>query len=301
MYFGRVRANVGAAAVAEALKGKLICGEDVIAADFTSIDDPKPGHLAFVKDRARLSAKTGIYTGMIILAPPETGAISGACVIELDNPRVGFAIAVNTFFTGKPEPTIAPSAHIDPTAQIAASCVVGPNAVIGPNVVVGEDTIIRANVVIGPNVRIGRACLIKSGCIIGEEGFGMEKDENGFNYRIPHHGSVVIGDEVEIGCTTSICAGTIGNTQIDDRVKIDDHVFIAHNCKIGADSLIIACAEISGSVVMGKRVWVGPNAAIINGVSVCDDAFIGISACVTKTIAEAGVYAGVPAKLIRKL
>jgi UDP-3-O-[3-hydroxymyristoyl] glucosamine N-acyltransferase len=82
-------------------------------------------------------------------------------------------------------------------------------------------------------------------------------------------------------------------------VKIDDHVFIAHNVEVGENTLIIACAEISGSVTIGRGVWIGPNASIRDKVTIGDKALVGLGAVVTKNVVDNAVVAGNPAKFIR--
>jgi UDP-3-O-[3-hydroxymyristoyl] glucosamine N-acyltransferase len=155
------------------------------------------------------------------------------------------------------------------------------------------------HVKIGPNVRIGAGCKIKSGTVIGEPGFGIEKDEEGDNFRIPHIGGVRIGDSVEIGSLNTICSGTLEPTRVGDLVKTDDHVHIAHNVQIGRNCIITACAEMSGRVVLENDVWLGPNCSIKEGVRIGAGALIGIATLVVKDCEPTGVYAGAPARRLR--
>lgn len=117
---------------------------------------------------------------------------------------------------------------------------------LNKGVVVGAETVIENNVVVGAGVEIGARCVVKSGAVIGEDGFGFERDELGRPIRLIHLGSVVIGDDVEIGSLATVCRGTLGNTVIEDFAKIDDHVHIAHNVVVRTAALITACAEVSG-------------------------------------------------------
>lgn len=94
----------------------------------------------------------------------------------------------------------------------------------------------------------------------------VETDEKGCHIRIPHIGGVVIGDNVEIGALTSIAAGTIHPTKIEEACMIDDLNHIAHNCVIGQGSLTTACTEISGSATIGKHCYIAPNVTIRNSV-----------------------------------
>jgi len=193
------------------------------------------------------------------------------------------------------------------------------NIILGENTIIGENTVIEPGVFIDNNVEIGNDCVIMSGarikqyvkignntvirenCVIGGEGYGVERDNDGFTVRIPHLGGVVIGDNVEIGALTAVAAGTIEPTIIEDYVKVDNLVHIAHNCKIGRGSMIIACSEISGSTEIGENVWVAPNACIINKVKIGNNATIGMGSVVIKDVEEGTVVTGNPANLIEDI
>ena len=112
---------------------------------------------------------------------------------------------------------------------------------------------------------------------------------------------MTIGNQVEIGAFNTVCSGTVEPTRVGNYVKTDDHVHIAHNCRVGDNSILTACAELSGSVILGEDVWLGPNCSVNNGVEIADRAFIGLGAVVTKNCVPEGVYAGSPARLLRKV
>jgi UDP-3-O-[3-hydroxymyristoyl] glucosamine N-acyltransferase len=104
---------------------------------------------------------------------------------------------------------------------------------------------------------------------------------------------------VEVGNFTTVCSGTITPTVVGDYTKIDDHVHVAHNCRIGRNVVITACAELSGSITMEDDVWIGPNASLIQGISVGKNALIGIGAVVTKSVPANEVQFGNPARRFR--
>jgi UDP-3-O-[3-hydroxymyristoyl] glucosamine N-acyltransferase len=194
-----------------------------------------------------------------------------------------------------------------PTQMIAGSAVIHADARVACRVVLGRDseigagTFIYPNVTIGDRVRIGRNCVVGSGTVIGQPGFGVFRDSDGIPHSLPQVAGVVIGDEVEIGALNTIASGTIHPTVIRSFVKTDDQVHIAHNCDIGARAIITACAEISGSVVIGDDVWLGPNVSVRDGVSIGPKAYIGIGSNVVESI-EAGATAfGNPARIRRRV
>jgi UDP-3-O-[3-hydroxymyristoyl] glucosamine N-acyltransferase len=166
----------------------------------------------------------------------------------------------------------------------------------GKGVVIGAKSFVGHNVVIDDGVHIREDCIIKSNTVIGEPGFGFERDEFGRPIRLLHLGNVIIGNRVELGSLNSVCRGTIENTIIEDDVKTDDQVHIAHNCIIRCGSLIAACVEISGGVDFGDHTWIGPNSSIIQKVKIGDKSFIGIASNVTKSVKNGTAVAGNPAR-----
>lgn len=147
----------------------------------------------------------------------------------------------------------------------------------------------------------GKNCKIKPGAVIGYEGFGFERHPDGTPFRIPHIGKVVIGDNVEIGANTVIARGTVGDTIIGNNVKIDDCVFIAHNCQIGENTLVIAGAVICGSVTIGKNCWIGAGCRIKEKVTIGDGAIIGIGAVVIKDVPAGATVAGMKAQSLETM
>lgn len=185
---------------------------------------------------------------------------------------------------------IADNSHIDPSVKIE------PGVFIGPNVIIGKGTKLLSGARIKGNVKIGENCIIRENCVIGGYGFGFDKDYEGKNFRIPHLGGVIIGNNVEIGAITTVCSGTINPTVLEDYVKLDDHVHVAHNVVIGENSIITACAEISGSCIIGKNVWLAPNTAVINGIKIGNNVTIGMGAVIIKSVPDNEVMVGTPAE-----
>lgn len=287
---------VSAAEIADCVGGRVHGSAESKVDGVCSLSSPKPSALTFCTKAGGVPSDLGPDMIVLTTEAQETG--TGLTQVVVADPRLAFAVACTVFFERRPAPTISASAIIDPTAVIGGEVSIGPGSVIGPDVQIGEGTEIRANVVIGPGVVMGKRCLVKSGAIIGEEGFGIAKTASGQNFRVPQFGSVVMGDDVEVGSLTTVTSGTLDPVLIADRVKIDDHVHIGHNAVIGEDSIITACAEM-GRVRIGKRVWIGPNTSIKEGLTICDDSFVGIGSVIIRSLETPGVYAGVPARLLR--
>jgi len=257
-------------------------GENFDISEASSLNNIKNNSLAFSKNKIIDT----IYYKALILVPMDFNnhLDSVYSVIKVNNPRLSFAKVVNEFFIKKHKQEIHTTTIIGNNCKIDSTVSIGSNCTIGDNVKIGKNTIINNNVVLSDNTILGDNCYIKSGSIIGEDGFGFDFEEDGTPIRIPHIGNVTIGNDVEVGSNSVIARGTLNNTIIENNVKIDDQVFIAHNCKIDSNTVIIAFAEISGSVTIGKNCWIGPNCSIIQKVIIGDNVTVGIGAIVTKNI-----------------
>jgi UDP-3-O-[3-hydroxymyristoyl] glucosamine N-acyltransferase len=189
---------------------------------------------------------------------------------------------------------IGAHAVIAPGARIGARCLIGPGSVVERDAVIGDDSRLVARVFVGPGVTIGRRCIFQPGAVIGADGFGFAA-EKGAWVKVPQVGSVTVGDDVEIGANTTVDRGALNDTVIEEGVKIDNLVMIAHNCRIGAHSAIAACTGIAGSTTLGKRNIVGGQVGITGHVTLCDDVVVTGTSFVSHSIHKPGVYSsGLP-------
>jgi UDP-3-O-[3-hydroxymyristoyl] glucosamine N-acyltransferase len=192
---------------------------------------------------------------------------------------------------------IDPSAHIGPQVAVEAGAVVKAGAVIdggcyvGREAVVGEGTHFFANVSFHARCVIGARGIVHSGAVIGGDGFGFAVEE-GVYIKIPQIGRVVIGDDVDIGCNTTIDRGALDDTVIEDGVKLDNQIQIGHNCHIGAHTAMAGCVGVAGSAMIGKYCTFG-GAAMINGhIEIADHVNITAGTLVSNSITEPGRYTG---------
>jgi UDP-3-O-[3-hydroxymyristoyl] glucosamine N-acyltransferase len=267
----------------------------------SSSTDPQPGTLSFMRawgESSRDVVETHDQT--LFLVPQDApDDLPQDRVVRVEGPRLAYAQAVRTYLAPPPPAGVSPHAVVGDGVQLGKDVSIGHFSVIEEGVVIGDGTVIDSHVVLKKGVVIGARCRVGAHTVIGTAGFGYEFDDSGRPILIPHLGGVQIGDDVEIGNQVSIAQGTIDPTVIRNDVKIDDCVFIAHNCFVDEASYLIAGAEISGSVTIGKRVWVSPEATVINKVSIGDDALVGIGAVVTRNVPANSVVSGVPAKVLR--
>ena len=168
--------------------------------------------------------------------------------IEVDDPYVAYAHAATLLYPEpKNETGIHPTAWVHPEAELADDVSIGPQAVvergvriaagvsigagcvIEQNVSIDQDSRIKSNVTICRDVSIGQRVIIHPGVVIGADGFGIANDKGKW-FKVPQVGSVVIGNDVEIGANTTIDRGAIDNTIIADGAKLDNQIQIGHNC-----------------------------------------------------------------------
>ncbi|MBI2384735.1 MAG: UDP-3-O-(3-hydroxymyristoyl)glucosamine N-acyltransferase [Elusimicrobia bacterium] len=266
--------------------GLELLGEDREIRELCGLEALSGHGLSFSLDRSPGAASSGTVFAS------EPSASSSLTVLRADKPRLEFIRAQHLLqeSPGFEEDSAPPDIH--PTARI------GLHAVIESGVRIGEGTRVGSLAVIKSGTRIGRRCDIKSGAVIGESGFGFERDGANRALRMIHIGRVVIGDHVEIGSLTTVCRGALGDTVIEDHVKIDDHCHISHNCRIGEGAMITACVAVSGSVAIGRDAWLAPGCALVQKLSVGAGAFIGIGAVVTRSVPARARVFGNPAKPI---
>lgn len=232
--------------------------------------------------------------------------------IVVKNPYAYFARAAQLFEQQKevaPQYGIHPSAVVDPTAKVAPKSIIGPQVVIEANAVIEEGAVIDAGCYIGRNAKVGKnthfyprvtfyaQCtigdngIVHSGVVVGADGFGFA-NENGEWIKIPQVGGVTIGNQVEIGANTTIDRGALENTVIEDGVKLDNQIQIAHNCHIGAHTAIAACVGIAGSATIGKYCMIGGAAMIHGHITIVDRVHVSAGTLALRSITEPGQYTG---------
>jgi len=187
---------------------------------------------------------------------------------------------------------------IGKNVTIGINCLIGHNSIIENNVIIGEDCSIGSNVIIR-NTIIKNGVSILDGCVIGKKGFGFfpNKDQN---FRYPHIGSVIIEDNCEIGCGSTIDRGSLSNTIIGKNTYLDNHVHIAHNNKIGNNCIIAGQVGFAGSSTLGNNVMIGGQAGISGHLKIGNNIQIGGGSGVIKDIPDNSKVMGYPAKNLKK-
>jgi UDP-3-O-[3-hydroxymyristoyl] glucosamine N-acyltransferase len=267
-----------------------------------SLSEAGPGEITFYADpryMARLR-KTGASA---VFVPLDFSGQTAATQIRVANPSKAFEQVVLKL-APKPiafTPGIHPTAVVDPTAKIGSgisiqphdNAVIGAGSYIGHESIIGASCLIYANVTIRERTRIGARVIIHSGAVIGADGFGFEFVEGRYQ-KIPQLGIVQIDDDVEIGANTTIDRARFGRTWIQEGVKIDNLVQIAHNVIIGKHSIIAAQTGISGSTRVGEKVMMAGQVGVIGHLTIEDNTIIAAQSGISKDL-PGGAWFGSPA------
>jgi UDP-3-O-[3-hydroxymyristoyl] glucosamine N-acyltransferase len=277
------------------LADKLSChwrGSDITIEGVAPFSSVSNAELTFTKE-LNLTPSSGV--ALITNHYAESYEINDVGIIISENPRLDFIKALDLLVREIGFATWNSPPVIDPTA------VIGQNVVIENGCIIGAHVVIEHNVVLHAGTRIGEYSRVRSCTSVGGDGFGFERLEDDIPLRFPHLGGVLIGNHVEIGSCSAIARGTLSDTVIEDNVKIDNLVHVAHNCLIKSGAFVVACAELSGGVEVGRNAWVAPNSCTHQKIVIGDYALVGLGAVVTKDVPERTVFAGNPAKKIRDL
>ena len=288
---------------------ELVGDADTIVDNVASLGRANASSLTFLSSPAFKPQLASTKAAAVILRANDAADCPVAALIH-DNPYACYARmaavihpepvhepGVHTSASVSESAAVAASAHIAPGVVIGDGSTVGENAYIGPGCVIGRNCIIGdgghlvANVTVVRNVVIGERCLLHPGVVLGSDGFGNAMTPEGW-IKVPQLGGVRIGDDVEIGSNSTIDRGALDDTVIEDGVRLDNLVHLAHNVKIGAHTAIAAQCGFAGSAVIGKRCMFAGHSGTVGHVTVCDDVVLSAKAMITKDIKEPGVYAG---------
>lgn len=256
--------------------------------------------------------------GVSALVVPPGVACTLPC-IRAKMPRLAFARLLALFDTQQAPPPgihatacVHPDAKIDPSATLGPHVVVEEGATIGPrtrvgaNTFVGSETSVGADCDLGPNVTVYYSCEIgnrvrlKAGAVIGGQGFGFEWDGSQ-HVRVPHLGTVVLEDDVEIGSNSCVDRAKIHETRIEQGTKIDNLVQIAHNVRVGQKSVMAAQVGIAGSTQIGAGCIFGGQVGVIDNRHIGPGAIFSAGSAVMADAEGGQTYMGYPAKDIRSM
>ncbi|GAB2191815.1 UDP-3-O-(3-hydroxymyristoyl)glucosamine N-acyltransferase [Sessilibacter sp. MAH2] len=301
--------------IASAIGAELVGDDSLNIVGIADLERAQPNQLAFVARSAFAKYLPETKAGVVILTQElaDQSSFSGNKLI-CSNPYLAYA-QVSQFF----DPFSTPeAANIHATAIVAESAVIGSDVIVGANAVIedgvkigagtrigansfigkhtqiGDNCLIHSNVVIYHEIEIGHRVIIHSCAVIGADGFGFAPKPSGWQ-KIHQLGGVVIGNDVEIGATTAIDRGALGDTVLADGVKLDNHIHIAHNVELGKNTAIAAFCGIAGSTKIGANCTIAGMVGFAGHLTICDNAHFTGKTMVASDISEPGVYSsGIP-------
>lgn len=295
--------------LASLLKGEVIGDPSVEITGVSGIHEAKEGDITFISSKKYIKDLTRCRASCIIVKEPV--ADTGITQLKVSNPYLAFAKLLEYFYVKQPElfgiskdaligkadiaknVSVFPFTYISDGVSIGEGTVVHPYVFIGENTRIGERCIIHPHVTLREGVKIGNRVIIHSGSVIGSDGFGYVFDEGRY-FKIPQVGGVIIEDDVEIGANVSIDRATTGNTIIGHGSKIDNLVQIAHNVKVGSNTIIVAQVGISGSTEIGDYVTLAGQVGVVDHAKIDSETMIGAQSGVAGHLTK-GAYSGSPA------
>jgi UDP-3-O-[3-hydroxymyristoyl] glucosamine N-acyltransferase len=309
-----VQARIGDLCLA--IGGELLGDPRLCVTRIGPLDTADALTISFLANPRYLSQLAGTRAGCVIVGPAQRDAAAarGATIVCAD-PYLGFARLTQWWAERtrvRPPVGVHPTAVVEPGAQVHPQASVGAMAYVGPGAHVAEGAVIGAQAHVGagarvgaatrlaPRVLLGEGCaigargIVHGGVVIGADGFGFApvKVDGGRWEKIEQLGSVVIGDDVEIGANTCVDRGALDDTVIEDGVKLDNLVQIGHNVRIGAHSAFAGCVGVAGSARIGRHCTAGGGAIILGHLEIVDHVHVSAATVVTRSILKPGQYSG---------
>lgn len=301
--------------IAELLSAEVVGDPQGVITTVCKIEEGLPGGLTFLSNPKYTSFIYETKATAAIVNKDFVPEKSVPCtLIKVDNAYLAFAKLLNFYDETMKQSQkvgisdkacIAPSAKIGENVYIAEFVSIGENVVVGngariypqvclgDNVKVGDRTTLNSGVKVYTDCVIGNDCILHAGAVIGADGFGFAA-QDGQYMKIPQIGNVVVGNNVEIGANTCIDRATMGSTKIEDNVKIDNLVQIAHNVVVGEGTGMAAQVGIAGSAKIGKHCILAGQVGVAGHISVDDQTVVGAQAGVSHSL-KSGIYLGSPA------
>ncbi len=300
--------------LAERIQGVVKGNPELSISQVGGVDDVPPGGLTFAEDERHLrkalqSPASAILTRPQLPLPADTEKsfllhphprLAMTQILALYNPLQHPEVGVHpTAIVGVDcelgdEVAIAPYVVIGNRVRIGNRVKLYPFCYIGDEVQIGDDCILYPHVTVMARVVIGNRVILHPGVVIGGDGYGYVQHE-GVHHKIPQIGRVVIEDDVEIGCSTTIDRATTGETRIGRGTKIDNLVQIAHNVRVGEHCLLVSQVGVAGSTTLGNYVVLAGQVGVKDHVEIGDKVVVGAQGGVSKSLPAGGVYWGTPA------
>ncbi len=314
--------NTTVGEIVRLVEGRLLRGDSAARlTNFAALDQADSECVSFFGNAKYRESLLRCRAGVVLVPEEEVDAPEAGALVVVANPVIAFDRIVRAYGTLPPpfEPGIHPTAFVHEAAWVDPALVsVGPNASVMKGARIGRGTRIGAGTYVGEGVEIGEECvlapnvtlcqgslvgnrvILHPGVVVGADGFGFEFDQ-GRHRKIEQLGIVRIGDDVEVGASTTIDRARFGETVIGEGTKIDNQVQIGHNVRIGKHCIIVAQAGISGSSRIGDSVVIAAQCGVAGHLTIADRVTLGGRSGVISSIEEpGGTYFGYPARTLKE-
>jgi UDP-3-O-[3-hydroxymyristoyl] glucosamine N-acyltransferase len=277
---------------------ELSCDFDIEISGLNSLLDANSSELTFLENKKYVNDLKNTKAAAVLITLENSKELPSSTVALIcEEPYLALAkisklFAPNIIEIDGEKPIVGggtkvmPNVYIGKNSKIGSDCTIMAGAFIGDNVTVGNNTIIYPNVSIYRDCIIGDDCIIHSGTVIGSDGFGFANTKDGKYIKIYQNGNVIIGSDVEIGANCTIDRAVFKSTIIEDGVRIDNLVHIAHNCKVGRGSILVTQVGLSGSTTLHPYVVMGGQSATSGHLEIAAFSTIAARGGVTKSITE---------------
>jgi UDP-3-O-[3-hydroxymyristoyl] glucosamine N-acyltransferase len=281
---------------------------DIQIESINTLSDANGSQISFLDNKKYIKELDNTKAKAVILKAEFAELLPSECIpLITDEPYLTLAKATKLFIpnivdTTDNDPTIGKNCKIMPTAYISDGAIIGDNVTIMAGSFIGQRAVIEDNTFIYPNVsiyhdcKIGKDCIVHSGTVIGSDGFGFAPNKQGEFIKIYQNGNVEVGSNVEFGANCTIDRAVFASTIIEDGCKFDNLVHIAHNCKIGQNSVIAGQSGVAGSTTLANNIVMGGQSGIGGHLDIPAFTTVMAKSLIIKSVKEGGAYAGFPAK-----
>lgn len=259
------------------------------------LESAGPQDLSFLSNPRYQQQLTASQAACVIVgaAMEEVARARGAYIVA-DDPYVYFARVTQfwkKYHARAQRSGVHASAVVDVEAVVHSSAWIGPLCVIERGAHIGEGTVLKSRVTVGEDCHIGARCIVHPGVVIGADGFGFAQ-QGGEWIKIEQLGAVRIGNDVEIGANTCIDRGALQDTVIEDGVKLDNLIQIAHNVRVGRHSAMAGCVGVAGSATIGAHCTLSGGAIVLGHLTLADQVHVSAGTVVTHSLHRPGQYTG---------
>ncbi|RLJ15705.1 UDP-3-O-(3-hydroxymyristoyl)glucosamine N-acyltransferase [bacterium endosymbiont of Escarpia laminata] len=295
--------------LAEIAGAELRGDPQILISKVATLQQAGPDEVSFLANPKYRCHLKKTAAAAVILRPEDAEYCTTALLLS-DNPYLAYArvsrqlnpvpvfepgchasAVVDTLASIDPSAFVGPCAVVGAGSRIGAGVYIGPGCIIEHDCVVADESRLVANVTLCHGTHVGERCLIHPGAVLGSDGFGLANDEGRWE-KVPQTGRVRLGNDVEVGANTTIDRGALEDTVLEDGVKLDNLIQIAHNVIVGANTAMASGVAVAGSTHIGRNCTLGGMVGLVGHLDIGDNVHFSGASMVTRSFSEPGYYSG---------